>query len=61
MTVQIDFNDTHYMDRFVRWFREEGFDKFTHSEHNDEGDINNPITCLASDEELEEGHWFTLD
>lgn len=59
--VQIEFNNKEQMKKFVKWFTTDGFNTFTESKFNPfRKPIENVVTCLSSDEEMEWGHYFEI-
>ena len=54
--LQIDFEDNQQLKKFTKWLNKEGFASFLMSKYNDK----NPITCIASDEKMEWGHYYEL-
>lgn len=61
--VHFIFQDKSQMDIFVKWFQKQGFGNLILSNinlNNPKG-INGQISCLASDEKMEWGHYFDLE
>ena len=55
--IKIVFSDPNQLKAFVLWFKKKGFESFTKSQT----DKINPVTCMATDEKMDWGHFFELE
>lgn len=55
--VQIECDNSVQQKNFAKWLSEVGFDAFIKSEHN----TKNIVTCLATDEKMDWGHYFQIE
>lgn len=59
--VQIDFTTKKAVENFSNWFNKEGFDLFTKSKYNKLTKTTDDfVTCLATDEKMDWGHYYEL-
>lgn len=60
--IQINFQTKKVADNFHKWFNKEGFDLFTKSKYNKLTKVTDDFaSCLATDEELENGYYFEIE
>ena len=59
--IQIDLQSKKAADNFYKWFCEKGFYLFTESKYNKLTKVTDDfVTCLATDEKLDNGYYIEL-